>query len=143
MEEQEINFQKIEKQIEGWFEEQEVGFEKIEPGFWGLSFTLKETNQEYPLGVVVVGEPPFAVKVLVELGNVPPGNQWAFFRRMLEMNFSEVPGGAFAVNDINNKVYFIDRINIKVLDKDQLMTSIDNVIYAASDLKSKLSGYIL
>ena len=38
--------------IEGWFGEENIGYEKIDKGFWGLSFTVREREEEYPLGVV-------------------------------------------------------------------------------------------
>ena len=115
--------QDVEKLIETWFGEENIGFEKIDKGFWGLSFTVREREEEYPLGIVLVGEPPLSVKILVELGNVPPGDQWGFFRRMLEMNFADVITGAFSINESNNKVYFVDRIPIQALTKENLLHS--------------------
>lgn len=137
------NFQKIEEKVEKWLTDEKVGFQKVEDGFWALSFNVKEKNEEYPLGIVLVGEEPVSVRVLVELGSVPPGDQWAFFRKMLELNFSGVIRGAFAINDINNKVYFLDRIAIESLTKERLLASLDAVIYSASELKPKLSGYVI
>ncbi len=143
MEKKKSLFEDYESKIESWFTEENIGFEKIEPGFWGLSFTVKEREEEYPLGIVLIGDEPSSVKLLVELGGVPIGNQWAFFRKMLEMNFSEVLTGSFSINESNNKVYFVERIPILSLTKEQLLHSLDSVIFSVSELKPKLAGYII
>ncbi|MDD3627304.1 MAG: hypothetical protein PHV06_08300 [bacterium] len=143
MSEEKTDLAQVEKLIETWFKEESVGFEKIDKGFYGLSFTVKDREEEYPLGIVVIGTPPVAVKALVELGAVPNGDQWAFFRKMLEMNFSEVISGSFSINESNNKVYYIDRLTINAMTKETLLQILDSIIFAATDLKPKLFGYII
>ncbi len=98
----------------------EVDYEVIEDGLWVIHDEYDNVEN-----IVVHHEPPLIV-FRVKLMECPEQNREELFRRLLELNATEIPHGAFGLE--NGNVVLIDTLQSENLDQNELDASIDSLI---------------
>ena len=98
----------------------EVDYEVLEDGMWVIHDEYDNVEN-----IVVHHDPPLLV-FRVKLMECPEKNREELFRRMLELNATEIPHGAFGLE--NENVVLIDTLQSENLDQNELAASIDSLI---------------
>lgn len=99
-------------------------FERIGPNIWRVESPEDRVNN-------IVINFTFPIVVLrLNLTEVPAENREAFYARLLELNASSIPHGAFALE--GGKVILIDTLQAKNLDPNELVASIESLAFTAA-----------
>lgn len=118
-----------------YFKKLGIVYSELKPGMWmiqDISGTVRN--------IVVHLEPPllvFRVEVM-ELGE--GGNYTKLFRKLLELNSSEMIHGAYALED--NTVVAVDALQSETLDELELQASIDSLSFAVSTHLPRLKALL-
>ena len=121
------------KDIETFFEKLEIPCERVGEGIWVLN--LEEQGID---NFVINHEPPIVV-FRIKLMDIPSKNREKFFRRLLELNATDLIHGAYAVEE--NSVVLVDSLQSEHLDLNELEASIDSLTFTATQNYSELSSY--
>lgn len=99
-------------------------FERIGPNIWRV-----ESPEDRVNNIVVNFTPPIVV-LRLNLTEVPAENREAFYAKLLELNASSIPHGAFALE--GGKVVLIDTLQAENLDLNELAASIESLAFTAA-----------
>lgn len=111
----------------------EVNYEAIEDGMWVIHDEYDNVEN-----IVVHHEAPLLV-FRVKLMECPKKNREDLFRRLLELNATEIPHGAFGLE--NENVVLIDTLQSENLDQNELNASIDSLILTIGAYHRELSRF--
>lgn len=114
-----------------------VDYEEIEEGLWILR------PADGP-AVVIQSTPPVVVlrlKVLSLPEGAEPTRQLALYRRLLELNATDLVHGSYGIEE--NDVVLTDALELATLQFEELRSSYESLIFAASSHLPGLAELIL
>ncbi len=114
-----------------------VDYEEIEEGLWILR------SADGP-AVVIQSTPPVVVlrlKVLSLPEGAEPARQLALYRRLLELNATDLVHGSYGIEE--NDVVLTDALELATLQFEELRSSYESLIFAASSHLPGLAELIL
>ncbi|MFS8638845.1 MAG: YbjN domain-containing protein [Gemmatimonadota bacterium] len=114
-----------------------VDYEEIEDGLW----VLRSTDG---LAVVVQSSPPVVVlrlKVLSIPEEADSARQLALYRRLLELNATELVHGSYGIEE--RDVVLTDALDLETLDFEEFRSSYESLIFAATSHLPGLAELIL
>lgn len=114
-----------------------VDYEEIEDGLWIL-------RSADGLAVVVQSSPPVVVlrlKVLSIPEEADSARQLALYRRLLELNATELVHGSYGIEE--RDVVLTDALDLETLDFEEFRSSYESLIFAATSHLPGLAELIL
>lgn len=114
-----------------------VDYEEIEDGLWVL-------RSADGLSVVVQSSPPVVVlrlKVLSIPEEADSARQLALYRRLLELNATELVHGSYGIEE--RDVVLTDALDLETLDFEEFRSSYESLIFAATSHLPGLAELIL
>ena len=109
-------------------------FEQVSDGVWKVEST--DNNVE---NIIMSYEDPILL-LRVNLMKVPGAGREAFYERLLKLNATEIPHGAFGIE--NDIVVVIDTLQVENLDRNELQASIDSIGFTVAQYYSELKEYL-
>ena len=76
----------------------------------------------------------------INLMKVPEGNRAAFYERLLQLNATEIPHGAFGIESGN--VVLIDTLQVENLNRNELQASVDSLAFTVAQYYNELKSYL-
>jgi hypothetical protein len=112
-----------------------VEYEEVDDNMWLVK--PQETTQ-----VVVNFTPPVVLLRLkvMELPRAQNGMLAPFYRRLLELNASDIVHGSYGIEE--NDVVLSDALELEDLDYSELRSSYESMVLAATSHVSELAGLI-
>ena len=112
-----------------------VEYEEVDENMW----LIKPQNSA---GVVVNFTPPVVLLRLkvMDLPRSQDGTLAPFFRRLLELNASDIVHGSYGIEE--NDVVLSDALQLEDLDYSELRSSYESMVMAASSHVQELAGLI-
>ena len=114
-----------------------ASYTEVEPGLW-----LLKPGGQLDLDIVVHYSPPvvlFRVKVM-ELPRSGDGLLAPFYRRLLELNASDIVHGSYGIEE--NDIVLSDALELEDLDYSELRSSYESMVMAATSHVQELAGLI-
>ena len=112
--------------LESFFIRMDVEAEEVEENIWVLH------GEEGGADVVVTYAPPVVllrIKVM-DLPDAPDAALAGFFRRLLELNASDLVHGSYGIEE--GAVALSDALELETLDFQELRASYESIVFAAS-----------
>ena len=109
-------------------------FEVVSDGMWRVESTDNNVDN-----IIVSYEEPILL-MRVNLMQVPGKNREAFYKRLLQLNATEIPHGAFGIE--GDKVVLIDTLQVENLDRNELQASIDSLGFTVAQYYKELKSYL-
>ena len=109
-------------------------FEAVSEGMWRVESVDNNVDN-----IIISYEDPILL-MRVNLMKIPEANKEAFYERLLKLNASEIPHGAFGVEDDN--VVLIDTLQVANLDRNELQASVDSLAFTVAQYYSELKSYL-
>lgn len=109
-------------------------FEQVSDGVWKVESTDNNVDN-----IIMSYEDPILL-LRVNLMKVPEADREVFYERLLILNATEIPHGAFGVE--NDIVVVIDTLQVENLDRNELQASIDSIGFTVAQYYSELKGYL-
>ena len=112
-----------------------VEYEELEENMWLI-------KPQETAGVVVNYTPPVVLLRLkvMDLPRVQNGQLAPFYRRLLELNASDIVHGSYGIEE--NDVVLSDALELEDLDYSELRSSYESMVMAATSHVSELSELI-
>ena len=112
-----------------------VEYEEVDENMW----LIKPQNSA---GVVVNFTPPVVLLRLkvMDLPRSQDGTLAPFFRRLLELNASDIVHGSYGIEE--NDVVLSDALQLEDLDYSELRSAYESMVMAASSHVQELAGLI-
>ena len=111
-----------ENKIEQYLIDLKYGYEEVKPNIW----LLNEADNDLGGMVIMYAEP--LVVFQVQVMNAPEQNRQAFYKKLLELNASEMIHGAYGLE--GEKVVITDSLQYETLDYDEFRASLDAISLA-------------
>jgi hypothetical protein len=89
--------------------------------------------------IIISYEEPILL-MRVNLMKIPESNKESFYERLLKLNATEIPHGAFGVEDQN--VVLIDTLQVENLDRNELQASVDSLGFTVAQYYNELKSYL-
>ena len=105
-------------------------FETVGEGLWRV-----ESPDNNVSNIIISYEDPILL-MRVKLTEIPDTNREAFYRRLLQLNATEISHGAFGLEDDN--VVLIDTLQIENLDRNELQASIGSLGFTVAQYYNEL-----
>jgi len=121
------------KDIENYFEELELNYKKISDNVWILNLEDEGIDN-----LVVNHEEPILL-FRIKLMDAPKKNREQFFKRLLELNATDLTHGAYALEE--KSVVLINTLQSENLDLNELQSTIEALSFAAIQHYSELSSF--
>jgi len=125
---------KTTKDIEEYLKILGADYKTIKEGIWIVK--LKDTDID---NLVISYEPPIVV-FRINLMPVPAKKREEFFRRLLEINASELLHGAYGLE--GDKVVLVDTLQSENLDLNEIEASIESLYYSVVHHFAELAAYL-
>ena len=109
-------------------------FEKVTDGVWRV-----ESSDNNVSNIIMSYEEPILL-MRVNLMKVPQINREAFYERLLQLNATEIPHGAFGVE--GDTVVLIDTLQVENLDRNELQASVDSLGFTVAQYYNELKAYL-
>ncbi len=109
-------------------------FEAVSDGMWRV-----ESPDNNVDNIIISYEDPILL-MRVNLMKVPADNKESFYERLLQLNASEIPHGAFGIEDAN--VVLIDTLQVANLDRNELQASVDSLAFTVAQYYNELKSYL-
>ncbi len=112
-----------------------VEYEEVDDNMWLL-------KPQDTAGVVIHYTPPVVLLRLkvMDLPRVQNGQLAPFYRRLLELNASDIVHGSYGIEE--NDVVLSDALELSDLDYTELRSSYESMVLAATSHVSELAGMI-
>ncbi len=112
-----------------------VEYEEVDDNMWLL-------KPQDTVGVVVNYTPPVVLLRLkvMELPRAQNGQLAPFYRRLLELNASDIVHGSYGIEE--NDVVLSDALELEDLDYSELRSSYESMVLAATSHVQELAGMI-
>jgi len=117
--------------IESYLLKLDLAYESIADGMWQLQVDQHENLVVSLAGPLLV----FRLKVM----ETPSQAKEAFFRRLLELNTTEMVHGAFALEGDN--VVIVAALALENLDFNEFQSTVDDISLAVSKIYPELSKF--
>ena len=125
---------KTAEDIESFLIQMDTPFETMGPGLW----RLKEVGPDL---VLTLADSVLAFRLkLMDAKDVPAPKREALYRRLLELNASEMLHGAFGLEA--NSVVVTAALQLENLDLNELQATLDDIGMAASDHYTAISQFV-
>ena len=121
-------------EIEIFLDECKLPFEGIGEGMWRV-----ESPDNHVENIILSYVEPILV-FRVNLMKVPVKNREAFYKRLLELNATEIPHGAFGIE--KNSVVLIDTLRVEDLQRNELQASVDSLGFTVAQYYEELKGLV-
>jgi hypothetical protein len=105
-------------------------FEAVGEGLWRV-----ESPDNNVDNIIISYEDPILL-MRVKLTEIPDTNREAFYQRLLQLNATEIPHGAFGLEE--NNVVLIDTLQVENLDRNELQASVDSLAFTVSQYYNEL-----
>ena len=109
-------------------------FEQVSDGVWKVESTDNNVDN-----IIMSYEDPILL-LRVNLMKVPEAGREAFYERLLTLNATEIPHGAFGIE--NDIVVVIDTLQVENLDRNELQASLDSIGFTVAQYYSELKEYL-
>jgi len=109
-------------------------FEAVSEGIWRV-----ESPDNKVENIIVSYEEPILF-MRVNLMPTPEKNREQFYERLLQLNATEIPHGAFGLEDGN--VVVIDTLQVENLDRNELQASVDSLAFTVAQYYKELKSYV-
>jgi hypothetical protein len=109
-------------------------FESVGDGMWRV-----ESPDNNVDNIIMSYEEPILL-MRVNLMKVPEISREAFYERLLRLNATEIPHGAFGIE--NDLVVLIDTLQVENLDRNELQASVDSLGFTVTQYYNELKGYL-
>lgn len=120
--------------IEIYLDDSGFPFEVVSDGVWRV-----ETPENHVDNIIISYEEPILL-LRVNLMKVPSENRERFYKRLLELNATEIPHGAFGIE--NDIVVLIDTLQVENLDRNELQASVDSLGFTVAQYYNELKTYL-
>ncbi len=120
--------------IEIYLDDSGFSFEKVDDGLW----RVESPDNNVDNIILSYAEP--IIMFRINLMKVPGKNREAFYERLLKLNASEIPHGAFGIEDEN--VVVIDTLQLENLNRNELQASVDSLAFTVTQYYNELKSYI-
>ena len=120
--------------IEIYLDDSGFSFEKVDDGLWRVE--SPENNVD---NIILSYAEPIIV-FRIKLMKSPESNKESFYERLLKLNATEIPHGAFGIEDDN--VVVIDTLQLENLNRNELQASIDSLAFTVTQYYNELKGYV-
>ena len=121
--------------IERYLIDLDTPYEVLGEGVYKLTDDEDESNDE---GILVCINDPLVI-FSVRLMKVPSKNQEAFYRKLLELNASELVAGAYGIS--GDDVVITDTLQLENLDFNEFQASVESLALALRTHYPVLSAY--
>lgn len=108
-------------------------FESVSDGIWRV-----ETPDNNVDNIIVSYADPILV-FRINLMKVPASDKAAFYERLLQLNATEIPHGAFGIE--NDTVVLIDTLQVENLNRNELQASVDSLGFTVAQYYDELKQY--
>ncbi len=112
--------------LENYFVELELPYERLDDSMWVIH---NEGESHHNVVIYMAGT---AVTLRVKLFDAPQSNELTIYRRLLELNATEMVHGAYGLED--NAVVITDALELENLDVNELQATIDAIGLACVQL---------
>ncbi|PID59042.1 molecular chaperone Tir [candidate division KSB3 bacterium] len=109
-------------------------FEQVSDGVWKVESTDNNIDN-----IIMSYEDPILL-LRVNLMKVPQAGRETFYERLLTLNATEIPHGAFGIE--NDVVVVIDTLQVENLDRNELQASLDSIGFTVAQYYSELKEYL-
>ena len=109
-------------------------FEQVSEGVWRV-----ESSDNNVSNIIMSYEDPILL-LRVNLMKTPVSNREAFYGRLLRLNATEIPHGAFGIE--NDIVVLIDTLQVENLDRNELQASVDSLGFTVAQYYNELKEYL-
>jgi hypothetical protein len=109
-------------------------FEQVSEGVWRV-----ESSENNVSNIIMSYEDPILL-LRVNLMKIPVSNREAFYERLLRLNATEIPHGAFGIE--NDIVVLIDTLQVENLDRNELQASVDSLGFTVAQYYNELKEYL-
>ena len=120
--------------IEIYLDDSGFSFEKVDDALWRVE--SPENNVD---NIILSYAEPIIV-FRIKLMQVPESNKEAFYERLLKLNATEIPHGAFGIEDDN--VVVIDTLQLENLNRNELQASVDSLAFTVTQYYNELKSYV-
>ena len=120
-------------EIESFFEKLEIPYDTVGEGIWVLNI------EEQGIDNLVINHEPPLILFRIKLMSMPRKNREQFFKRLLELNATDLVHGAYALEYEN--VILIDSLQSEHLDINELEASIESLALATILHYAELSKF--
>lgn len=120
--------------IEIYLDECGFPFEEISDSVWRV-----ESPEDNVKNIMVSYAEPILV-LRINLMKVPEKNRERFYERLLKLNATEIPHGAFGLED--SQVVLIDSLQLENLDPNELRASIESLAFTVAQYYNELKEYM-
>jgi hypothetical protein len=119
--------------VEIYLDDSGYPFEKIDEGIW----RVESPDNNVDNIIVSYAEPILVFRI--NLMKVPQNKREAFYERLLQLNTTEIPHGAFGIE--NDLVVLIDTLQVENLDRNELQASVDSLGFTVAQYYNELKSY--
>ena len=109
-------------------------FEQVSEGVWRV-----ESSENNVSNIIMSYEDPILL-LRVNLMKIPGSNREAFYERLLKLNATEIPHGAFGIE--NDIVVLIDTLQVENLDRNELQASVDSLGFTVAQYYNELKEHL-
>jgi len=122
-----------ENKVEQYLIELKYSYREVKPNFWLLDDAENDLE-----GVIVMYADPLVI-IQVQVMEIPKLNSHEFYRKLLELNASEMIHGAYGIE--GNKAVIIDTLRYDTMDYPEFRASLDAISLALTQHYPILSVY--
>ncbi|MBD3308238.1 hypothetical protein GF339_17465 [candidate division KSB3 bacterium] len=108
-------------------------FEVVSEGIWRV-----ESPDNNVTNIILSYQEPILL-LRVNLMNIPDTKRETFYERLLCLNATDIPHGAFGIED--ERVVLIDTLQVENLDRNELQASIDSLGFTVAQYYNELKAY--
>ncbi|SHK40838.1 type III secretion system chaperone family protein [Paramaledivibacter caminithermalis] len=109
----------IKEKIESFMIDMDIGFQEIDEDTWRIEDDLSQMDNI----IVKISEPVIVFRVKVM--SIPEENKECFYRKLLELNASDLLHGAYAIE--GNNVVIVDTLQAENLDMNEFQATIESI----------------
>ena len=120
--------------IEIYLDDSGYPFEKVDENLWRV-----ESPDNNVDNIILSYADPIIV-FRINLMKVPEQNRETFCEWLLKLNATEIPHGAFGIEDDN--VVLIDTLQLENLNRNELQASIDSLAFTVAQYYNDLKSYL-
>jgi hypothetical protein len=109
-------------------------FEKVSEGMWRVE------SPENKVDNIIVSYADPVLVFRINLMKIPGQKREAFYARLLQLNATEIPHGAFGIE--GELVVLSDTLQLENLDRNELQASIDSLAFTVAQYYNELKSFV-
>jgi hypothetical protein len=118
--------------IEIYLDDSGYPFEKVDDGLWRVESPDNNVDN------IILSYADPIIMFRINLMKVPESNREAFYERLLKLNATEIPHGAFGIEEDN--VVMIDTLQLENLNRNELQASVDSLAFTVAQYYNELKS---